>query len=130
MPSPPRFPPDVLAAVQKSLVIGLRAGTQPHRFIAVWVVVVENRLFIRSWSLRPDGWTHASRAKPHGTIQVAGREYPVRAIRTRSDRLKDAVSRAYREKYHTPASRQYVRDLARPKSRATTTELAPVENAQ
>jgi len=126
MPTPPRFPPDVLAAARKALVIGLRAGTRPHRFIAVWVVVVENRLFIRSWSLELDGWTHAFRAAPRGTIQVGGREYPVRAIRTRSERLKDLVSQAYREKYHTPASRQYVRDM----SRATTTELAPVENTQ
>lgn len=126
MPTQPRFPEAVLAAARKGLVIGLRAGAQPHRFIAVWAVVVENRIFIRSWSLKPDGWTHAFRAHPHGVIQVAGQEYPVRAVRTRSERLKDAVSQAYREKYHTPASRQYVRDLARPKSRATTTELAPL----
>jgi len=130
MPSPPRFPPEVLAAARKDLVIGLRAGTQPHRFIAVWAVVVEGRLFIRSWSLKPDGWTHAFRADPRGTVQVAGREYPVRAIRTRSDRLKDLVSRAYREKYHTPASRQYVREMSSPKSRATTTEVAPLPSAR
>jgi len=42
-----------------------------------------------------------------------------------SERLKDAVDRAYREKYHTPASLEYVRDLNGAKSRATTTELVP-----
>lgn len=125
MPSHHPFPPAVLAAVRKGLVIGLRAGTQPHRFIAVWAVVVENRIFIRSWSLKPNSWFHVFRAEPRGTIQVDGRDHPVRAIRTRSDRLKDAVSRAYRDKYHTPASAPFVRDLSRPKSRATTIELAP-----
>jgi hypothetical protein len=44
-------------------------------------------------------------------------------VRTRSERLKDAVSRAYVEKYNTPGSIKYARDLGRAKSRATTTEL-------
>jgi hypothetical protein len=88
--------------------------------------VVENRIFIRSWSLKPNSWVHVFRAEPRGVIQVAGREFPVRAIHTRSDRLKDLVSKAYKEKYHTPGSLKYVRDLARSRSRATTTELAPL----
>jgi hypothetical protein len=53
------------------------------------------------------------------------REISVRAVRTRSERLKDAVSRAYVEKYNTPGSIKYARDLGRAKSRATTTELVP-----
>ncbi len=53
------------------------------------------------------------------------REIHVRAVRTRSDHLKDAVDRAYLQKYHTPGSVKYARDLGRAKSRATTTELVP-----
>jgi hypothetical protein len=59
-------------------------------------------------------------------VQVVGRELPVRAVRTRSERLKAAVDRAYLEKYNTPASIKYARDLGRAKSRDTTTELVPV----
>ena len=40
-----RFPSDVLAAFQTGKIIGLRAGTQPHRFIGVWVIVVRERVF-------------------------------------------------------------------------------------
>jgi len=56
---------------------------------------------------------------------VGGREIAVRAVRTRSERLKAAVSRAYLEKYHTPGSVKYARDLGRTRSRDTTTELVP-----
>jgi len=49
----------------------------------------------------------------------------VRAVQTRSLRLKDAVDRAYLEKYHTPGSLKFARDLGRKKSRETTTELVP-----
>src|SRR5262245_64997959 len=57
---------------------------------------------------------------PQGVIQVADREIPVRAIQTRSERLKDAIDQAYLEKYKTPGSIKYARDLGRAKSRATT----------
>ena len=64
--------------------------------------------------------------EPRGKIQVGGRTIAVRAVRTRSDRIKDAVSRAYLVKYGSGGSRRYARDLGRAPSRATTTELVPV----
>jgi hypothetical protein len=120
-----RFPDDVLAAIRKGMVIGLRAGTQPHRFIALWAVVVEGRVFVRSWSLKPRSWYRTFLADPRGVIQVAGDEFRIRAVHTRSERLKDAVDRAYLEKYHTPGSIKFARDLGSAKSKATTTELVP-----
>src|SRR5918994_1234956 len=123
MKARPRFADDVLAAIGKGMILGIRAGTQPHRFIGIWAVVVERRVFVRSWSLKPRSWYRMFQEEPRGAVQVAGKEIPVRAVRTRSERLKTAVDRAYLEKYHTPGSIKYARDLGRPKSRATTTEL-------
>jgi hypothetical protein len=121
-----RFSDETLAAVRKDMVIGLRAGSQPHRFIGIWAVVVENRVFIRSWSLKPKSWHRVFLEEPQGTIQVAGQEIAVRAVQTRSERLKQAVDRAYLEKYKTPGSIKYAQDLRSERSRATTTELVPV----
>jgi len=119
------FPDDILAAIGDSKILRIRAGTEPHRFIGIWAVVVEGRVFVRSWSLKPRSWYRTFLEEPRGAVQVAGREIAVRAVRTRSERLKDAVDRAYLEKYDTPASIKYARDLGRAKSRATTTELLP-----
>jgi hypothetical protein len=115
-----------LAALRKDNILGIRAGTQPHRFIGIWFVMVKDRVFVRSWSLKPRSWYRTFLEEPRGTITVSGREIPVRAVFTKSERLKDAVSRAYLEKYHTPGSVKYARDLGRAKSRATTTELVPL----
>ena len=93
------------------MIIGLRAGTEPHRFIGIWVVVVEGRVFVRSWSLKSRSWYRTFLADPRGVIQFAGDEFPIRAVRTRSERLKRLVDRAYLEKYHTPASIKFARDL-------------------
>jgi hypothetical protein len=121
-----RFPDDILSAIRDSKIIGIRAGTQPHRFIGIWAVVVEGRVFARSWSLKPRSWYRTFLEEPRGTIQIAGHEIPVRAVRTRSERLKKAVDRAYLEKYNTPGSIKYAKDLGGEKSRNTTTELVPL----
>lgn len=126
MRSKRRFPDEILAIIRDGKIIGLRAGTQPHRFIGIWAVVVEGRVFVRSWSLKPRSWYRTFLEEPRGVINVDGKELPVRAVRTRSDRLKDAIDRAYLEKYKTPGSIQYARDLGSARSRATTTELVPL----
>ena len=120
-----RFPDGVLAAIDRGQILGIRAGSAPHRIIGIWTVVVQRRVFVRSWSLKPRSWWRTFLEEPRGIIQVGGREIRVRAVQTRSERLKDAVDAAYLAKYHTPAALKYARDLGRAKSRATTTELVP-----
>jgi len=115
-----------LATIREGKILGIRAGTQPHRIIGIWAVVVERRVFVRSWSLKPRSWYRTFLEDPRGIIQVGGRRISVRAVQTRSERLKRAVDRAYLEKYNTPGSIKFARDLARTKSRATTTELVPL----
>jgi hypothetical protein len=125
MPASRRFVDSILAKIHTSSVLGIRAGTAPHRVIGIWAVVVDGRVFVRSWSLSPRGWYRAFLAGPHGDIHIADRRIPVRAVPTKSERVRDAVDRAYLAKYHTPGSLKYARDLGRAKSRATTLELMP-----
>lgn len=121
-----RFTDDILATIRDGKILRIRAGTEPHRFIGIWTVVVEGRVFVRSWSLKPRSWYRTFLEEPRGAIEVLGREIPVRAVHTRSERLQEAISQAYLEKYNTPGSIKYARDLGRAKSRATTTELVPL----
>jgi hypothetical protein len=126
MPTRNGFPKKVLDAIRDGKILGVRAGSAPHRIIGIWAVVVENRVFVRSWSLKPRSWWRTFLEEPRGAIEVEGRILDVRAVQTRSERLKDAVSKAYLEKYRTPGSVKYARDLGRARSRATTTELLPL----
>jgi len=76
--------------------------------------------------MKPRSWWRVFLEDPHGTVFVGDREIPVRAVQTRSERLKDLVSQAYQEKYNTPGSVQFVEDMSGRKSRDTTTELVPL----
>jgi len=90
-----QFFDDTLAALRKSKGLRIRAGTGQHRFIGIWVVMVRDHVFVRSWSVKPNGWYRAFLSEPRGTIQVKDREIAVRAILIRSESLRDAIDRAY-----------------------------------
>ena len=119
-----RFDDRVIAEISRSKILGIRAGTK-HRFIGVWVVVVGRRVFIRSWEVTPDGWFHAFVEEPRGMIQIGNRQLRVRAVRTRSERVKDAVDAAYAAKYTTPGAQKYVRGFRAKRRRDATVELVP-----
>jgi hypothetical protein len=119
-----RLPRSVVAAIDEGKVLGIRAGARSdHRFIGVWPIVVEGRVFVRSWTLKPEGWYRTFLVDPLGTIQVGDRRVPVRAVRVKSDRLRDAVERGYAAKYPTPGSQKYVRGFRAPRRREATMEL-------
>jgi hypothetical protein len=121
----PRFPKKILEMIRDGKILGIRAGTKPHRVIGIWAVVVEGRVFVRSWSLKPRSWYRTFLEEPRGIIVVNGRNIQVRAVHTRSERLKDEVTRAYAEKYNTPGSLYFVKGFAHKKRKDTTTELVP-----
>jgi len=119
-----RFPATAAAAIGTSPMLSIRAGSR-HRYIRIWAVVAEGRVFVRSWSLKPRSWYRTFLAEPTGSIRLDGRAIAVRAVRTRSARLLRAVDRAYLRKYASPGAARYARDLCRPISRQTTIELVP-----
>lgn len=124
MPAQRRFPPPVLDALARAKILGVRAGFE-HRHTGVWVVVVEGRVFARSWNDKPTGWYRAFRGEPRGTLQFGDREVEVRADTVRSARLRDAVTAAFAEKYNTKASQKWVRGFAEPQRVANTLEFIP-----
>ena len=119
-----KFSRPVIAAIDAAKIMGIKAGTG-HRFIGVWPVVVGGRVYARSWDVSPDGWYHAFLEEPNGTIQVGDREIRVRAVRARSERVRDKVEDAYKEKFTTTASQKWVRGFRTPRRRDATIEFVP-----
>ena len=121
----PRFNARVIDAIDAVRYFGIRAGVRPHRFIAIWAVVVDGRVFVRSWDARPGGWYDTLLEDPRGVLQAGERTVRVRARRVHGDRLLEAINAAYAAKYKTPGSLKYVRGFARPPRRTRTLELIP-----
>jgi hypothetical protein len=116
----------IIAAADAAKIMGIKAGDRSdHRFIGVWPIVVDGRLFARSWTSRRDGWCQTFLADPLGTLQIGDREIRVRARRVKGERLLDKIEDAYAAKYDTKASQKYVRGFRTPRRRETTTEFVP-----
>lgn len=123
------FKDDAIATINKDKILGIRAGRDlDHRVIGIWAVVVDGRVFVRSYTMKPGGWWRTFLEDPYGEIFVSKRKrgIKVRAVQTRSEKLKDAVSAAYKEKYNTRGSVGYVEEMSKKPLRDTTTELVPV----
>jgi hypothetical protein len=124
--APSRFKPSLVEAIDKAKILGVRAGRRTtHRFIGVWVVVADGRVFARSWDVTPGGWYSTFRDDPEGTITVGKRRVRVRARPVRSSRILDAVEQAYAAKYATPASKKWVRGFRSKRRRGATVEFVP-----
>jgi hypothetical protein len=114
-----------MAAIRDDKLLCIRAGTGAHRFIKIWAVVVDDRVFVRSWDRKRGGWYRTFVDDPHGAIQLGDREIRVRAAPVTSERIKGAIDRAYAEKYTTPGAIKYVKGFARAPRRDATMELVP-----
>jgi hypothetical protein len=121
-----RFSSPILAAIDESKILGIRAGARSdHRFIGIWAVVVGGRVFARSWTQTPEGWYRTFLGDPLGTLQVGDRQIRIRAVKARGNRIRDAVENAYATKYPTPGSVKYVRGFRTQRRRETTIEFMP-----
>jgi hypothetical protein len=118
------LPRAVVTAIDASKILGIRAGSKvDHRFTGVWPVVIDNRVFARSWTVTPGGWYQTFRDDPLGVLQVGERQVRIKAVPVRSERVLDAIEEAYARKYPTPGSRKYVRGFRSARRRAATMEF-------
>jgi hypothetical protein len=121
-----RLPRAIVEAIEESTILRVRAGARSdHRFIGIWAVVVDGRVFARSWMQKADGWYRTFLRDPLGAIQVGERQVRTRAIRVRGERIRDEIERAYARKYPSRSSLKYVRGFRTERRRDTTIEFAP-----
>lgn len=124
VPDARRFSRRRLEALDAATYLKIRSGTE-HRLIAIWVVVVNGRAYVRSWNDKRGGWYRAFLEEPRGAIELDGREVRIRGVARRGEHLMRAIEQAYADKYTTPASLKYVAGFRRPRRRAATLELVP-----
>lgn len=120
---PKHFPLALLAAFTNTKYLRIRSGE--HRFIHIWVVVVEGRVIVRSWNDKPGGWYRAFFAERGGHVVLNDRPVAIRAVPLRSQRLNDKADDAYAAKYTTRANAKYVKGFRLPRRKACTLELLP-----
>ena len=100
------------------------ADSPEHRTI-IWVVVVENEVFVRSVRGQKGRWYREISSNPEGALHVENNRITVRATHATDDTTVEAVSDAIRSKYEA-ASPSSTASMVRPDTLPTTLKLSPV----
>lgn len=92
-----------------------------REFTTIWIVRVDDGLYVRSWHGAQGGWFRTAERNDGGRIRTGGTEYEVRFEPAR-DIDRDAIDSAYRRKYGRSS---YVDAMVADGPAATTTRLIP-----
>lgn len=114
--------------IQNNTIIGIKAGHQRPEFLEIWMVVVQNRIFARSWGLAERSWYHTFLKDSAGEIQCGETIYPIKAIIPEdiSD-LTEEINEAYLTKYNSDHNIPYSLGIIQEKHVAKTMEFIILE---
>lgn len=118
---------DILAYIRENNLIGIRGGSTPRGFLNIWMVVVDGRIFARSWGLQTRSWYTAFLAEGVGAIQCGEQQIAVLGkIPQDLDALGEKINLAYLQKYTSEHNRPYAQGICTPEHMATTLEIVPI----
>jgi hypothetical protein len=107
-----RFDPELIERLREEREVDIetwRGENLGPRRATIWVVVVGDTPYIRSWRGEAGRWYRDLRIETHGALHVAGRRIPVWAELVDDVETLRAVSAALEEKYRgDPATRAMV----------------------
>jgi hypothetical protein len=88
----------------------------------IWVVVVGEDAYVRSWKGEAGNWYRKARANSKAVVYLDGHPIPVRVVPVTDDATIARVSDAYREKY---LDEPYMPSMLRDEVLPTTLRLEP-----
>jgi hypothetical protein len=92
--------------------------------VTIWVVRLNDDLYIRSYRGRGGSWFRAAQVCHEGRIRAGGVEKDVMFVEETDSGTNDRIDDVYRTKYHR-YSAQYVDPMVAGEARATTIKLVP-----
>jgi hypothetical protein len=116
------FDAEVLDMLRDRQEVGIRTSSNPRRPVTIWIVVVEDTVFVRSVQGPRGKWYLAAKADGQATLVLDGRDVPVRVTPVADPAELEAVSQAVLSKY---AASSYARVMASGDTVPTTLRLDP-----
>ncbi|UKB77585.1 DUF2255 family protein [Chryseobacterium sp. MEBOG07] len=110
--------------INNNNIIGIKAGLQRPDFLEIWMVVVQNRIFARSWGLAERSWYNTFLKDSTGKILCGETIHTIKAaIPEDINDLTEEINQAYLNKYNTGHNIQYSQGIVQEKHAAKTMEF-------
>jgi hypothetical protein len=104
-------------------IASLRADGTLRKPVIIWVVRVDNDLYVRSANGRSGSWFRSLQTKSAGHIRAGGVEKEVTFVEETDPQVNNQIDAAYLSKYRRYP--QYVSPMVTPDVRAATIKLVP-----
>lgn len=121
------FADDLVAAVNRSSLVRVRAGDARPESLEIWVVSVGSRLFARSWGLSERSWYTTFLAGAQGSLECSGQR--VRVVGRRPPDLElvtPLIDAEYLRKYDRGENSSYAHGILQLDHVQRTLEFLPV----
>jgi hypothetical protein len=125
------FSNTILEYISNNNLVGIRAGSSRKGFLPVWMVVVNKRVFVRSWGLAEKSWYNTFLENNTGAIDCGGEVIPVMAIIPGDiGAMNRLINEAYLKKYDYGSNSFYAQGITGEQHMNRTVELIPFDAAQ
>jgi hypothetical protein len=115
---------EALQHIQTNNLTGIKAGLERPNFLEIWMVVVQDRIFARSWGLAEKSWYNSFLKNPIGEIKCGNTIFRINGlVPNDKDELADAINTAYLTKYNTEENIPYSKGITTQKHIDKTMEI-------
>ncbi|PWJ44441.1 hypothetical protein BC781_101801 [Sediminitomix flava] len=114
---------DLINCINATPITTIRQG-DTHPFIDMWMVVVDDRIFSRSWLGDPKGWYYKFLEDKKGAIQCGDKFYQIEGIIPDDlDAINEKINTAYIQKYGDGDHPEIAKQMIEAERMARTLEL-------
>jgi|SRR5215471_17117777 len=123
-----KFSKSFLKCVSETQITSMRAGRDREKFTGIWMVVVDDRIFGRSYYGAGRSWYTAFLGGNEGDIKCGKEIIPVKGVKPEDIKIiTTAINKAYEKKYLVKGyNKKWVDGLKEPERIARTMEFIPV----
>lgn len=102
-----KFPEDFYKFLAENTLTEIKGGTKRDKFLKIWIVNVDGRIFARTWSKSPRSWFPTLLEEGVGEIRYDDKVIKISAIRNNDPETNKLVDKAYLERYTQPENIKY-----------------------
>ena len=114
--------------IKTNNIIGIKAGLQRPAFLEIWMVVVDDRIFARSWGLAEKSWYNSFLQNSTGQIKCGDKIFFIKAtIPEDIKAITEKINIAYLTKYNTGHNIEYANGIVEEKHIDKTMEFSIIE---
>ena len=123
-----KFSKAFLKCISETQITSVRVGKGRDKFTGIWMVVVKDRIFGRSYYGAERSWYTALLSEGNGDIKCGKEIVPVKGVKPKDIKtITKAINKAYEKKYLIKTfNKKWTDGLAEPERVARTMDFIPV----